>query len=580
KFVQTKAARSSSKEVQQKIQNIMFGNTDLGKIPCTLCKRSFENARLIKSHRAKHHYIRKCPNCRKIYQSTKLFLCHLRTHLNNCPYDCRICLKSFNEKYLLRVHMEEHKHPKKKICKVCSAVCYHHYSLKRHLQTHKGKPYKCTMCDSTFSSVGDRVRHINNHVIRCGLCYIPLKNEGALCEHIKAVHQTEKGETSVEEQPLKDLDVVVNAECDSSDSMAESSSSEGESYCPSNDDIVPVYNARHKDKFICFICLQLCSSPETLKYHMEAHMWFPCRYCTKFFSSKRDLDEHMEDHPYGCTRCNVAFKYVDDLNLHLKKCSEKSKRKEERNETVSNAINKNSDVGIESKKDLKELGRNLKMSCNTMLSSIKESGEVSSFHPNDALSESVKRLLEELNDEVLCINNSDSISIKYITHLIQYTSVLKFPVDHQVLRQLIYIEQFIGSVLQRSLLKNAPMWTETCRNYLQDVYSHLSDFVNGQLYQLQESLEKKARENIEEALENVNKDIEGLKEQMLNGHEEPKRAFMPSLAMIKLLTFDVKTSWQVYRTQFTMVVEANGCNSRVKAFHLADSLREDVARHP
>ncbi|GFT54450.1 gag-Pol polyprotein [Nephila pilipes] len=67
------------------------------------------------------------------------------------------------------------------------------------------------------------------------------------------------------------------------------------------------------------------------------------------------------------------------------------------------------------------------------------------------------------------------------------------------------------------------------------------------------------------------------KEQMSNGHEEPKGAFMPSLAPIKLLTFDGKTSWQVYKTQFTMVLEANGLNPRTKAFLLAASLRGDAA---
>ncbi|GFU17872.1 retrovirus-related Pol polyprotein from transposon 412 [Nephila pilipes] len=87
----------------------------------------------------------------------------------------------------------------------------------------------------------------------------------------------------------------------------------------------------------------------------------------------------------------------------------------------------------------------------------------------------------------------------------------------------------------------------------------------------------KIEENTEKALENVNKEIEGLKKHMSNGHEEPKGAFMLSLATIKLLTFFGKTSRQVYKTQFTMAAEANGWNSRVKTFHLAASLRGDAA---
>ncbi|GFS37746.1 gag-Pol polyprotein [Nephila pilipes] len=101
--------------------------------------------------------------------------------------------------------------------------------------------------------------------------------------------------------------------------------------------------------------------------------------------------------------------------------------------------------------------------------------------------------------------------------------------------------------------------------------------VETKILKMGESLKKKVRENSEEALGNVNKEIEDLKEQMSNGHEKPKRAFIPSLATIKLLTFDGKTSWQVYKTQFTMVAEANRWNSRGKDFHLAASLRRDSA---
>ncbi|GFU41958.1 retrovirus-related Pol polyprotein from transposon 412 [Nephila pilipes] len=74
-----------------------------------------------------------------------------------------------------------------------------------------------------------------------------------------------------------------------------------------------------------------------------------------------------------------------------------------------------------------------------------------------------------------------------------------------------------------------------------------------------------------------NKEIEGLKEQMSNEHVEPKGAFMYFLATIKILTFDGKTSCQVYKTQFKIVAEANGWNSRIKAFHLAATLRGDAA---
>jgi hypothetical protein len=46
---------------------------------------------------------------------------------------------------------------------------------------------------------------------------------------------------------------------------------------------------------------------------------------------------------------------------------------------------------------------------------------------------------------------------------------------------------------------------------------------------------------------------------------------------IKLSTYDGKTSWQVYKTQFTIVANANGWDSLTKAQQLAASLRAEAA---
>ena len=51
---------------------------------------------------------------------------------------------------------------------------------------------------------------------------------------------------------------------------------------------------------------------------------------------------------------------------------------------------------------------------------------------------------------------------------------------------------------------------------------------------------------------------------------------MPSKAIIKTSTFDGNLSWQVYKTQFTIVSEANLWSPRVKPFHFASALRGDA----
>ncbi|GFU34453.1 uncharacterized protein TNCV_1992011 [Trichonephila clavipes] len=45
----------------------------------------------------------------------------------------------------------------------------------------------------------------------------------------------------------------------------------------------------------------------------------------------------------------------------------------------------------------------------------------------------------------------------------------------------------------------------------------------------------------------------------------------------KLSTYDVKTNWEVYKTQFSIISEANGWTEEVKACQLAASLRREAA---
>ena len=72
------------------------------------------------------------------------------------------------------------------------------------------------------------------------------------------------------------------------------------------------------------------------------------------------------------------------------------------------------------------------------------------------------------------------------------------------------------------------------------------------------------------------KKIKNVKKQASN--EETKVPFMPSQAsIIKPWIYDRKTSWQVYKMQFTMVTKANGWNHSAKAFHVASLLRGNAA---
>ena len=89
-------------------------------------------------------------------------------------------------------------------------------------------------------------------------------------------------------------------------------------------------------------------------------------------------------------------------------------------------------------------------------------------------------------------------------------------------------------------------------------------------------IREKVREKYNDTLEKITKKIENLEKQV--SREEAKISqLMPSQAITKPSIFDLNTFWQVYKTQFLMVVDANRWNPSAQAFHLAASLRGDEA---
>ncbi|GFR06548.1 hypothetical protein TNCT_233641 [Trichonephila clavata] len=382
--------------------------------------------------------------------------------------------------------------------------------------THGKQPYECPRCASRFSSITNRNVHLENHILRCELCKIPMKNREVLSYHVNDVHRINKEEyASMPGDPcFKYPDVVISGECDSSDSMAESSSSDDESDSSSirevNADIDSVYNAKHENKFICFICLQLCPSRELLEYHMNAHDWYPCLYCPKFFICIRDLEMHkVENHYLQCTLCEAAFELESDLNLHMPKCRLYSNIKSKLNEVVQAVLeNKESDIQEELcrklKKVEKDLGGDFKIcfafqkSSNCVenvcedtvtesyihyhfphdlvfdvnLSNSGRNHDEDLFNLSDALLQSREDILENLRSyEGMCIRFSSEISIIKIINFVETSKYLKFPLEPHLLEQLIFFKGIIEDASKLPVNKEMP---EELKNYLQHVHCYLS----------------------------------------------------------------------------------------------------------
>ncbi|GFX95483.1 hypothetical protein TNCV_4824981 [Trichonephila clavipes] len=72
----------------------------------------------------------------------------------------------------------------------------------------------------------------------------------------------------------------------------------------------------------------------------------------------------------------------------------------------------------------------------------------------------------------------------------------------------------------------------------------------------------------------IESDLEKLKQKVMTGQGDEFKFQTPySKPSIKLSTYDGKSSWQVYKTQFSIVADANQWDSQTKACQLAASSR-------
>ncbi|GFV16847.1 gag-Pol polyprotein [Trichonephila clavipes] len=82
----------------------------------------------------------------------------------------------------------------------------------------------------------------------------------------------------------------------------------------------------------------------------------------------------------------------------------------------------------------------------------------------------------------------------------------------------------------------------------------------------------------ENKFEDMESKLEKLKQKVMTGQGDEFKFQAPySKPSIKLSTYDGKFSWQVYKTQFSIVADANQWDSQTKACQLAASLRADAA---
>jgi uncharacterized C2H2 Zn-finger protein len=135
---------------------------------CSICKKSYATARLLKEHTRKHINTKQCPHCPMTCTNQSSLMYHITyRHSDVRPYTCALCQSSFKTEY----------------------------SLSEHLVTHGSAPFQCSFdgCHYQGKSLKalkhhQKIEHSKYNEYCCHICDLSFKEGHKLTVHLKKSH--------------------------------------------------------------------------------------------------------------------------------------------------------------------------------------------------------------------------------------------------------------------------------------------------------------------------------------------------------------------------------------------------------
>lgn len=154
---------------------------------------NFPNYFLLFHNRSKHHRTRiQCEHCSAVVYSHYMKK-HMQKHLTVRPYQCTLCDKSFTTLSQLKSHEFRHTNERPLACTECTKMFKLACDLRIHMLSHTDeRKYPCDRCEKSFRMRSHLADHLETHrtvnTIPCPLCMQLFKTSVTLRSHIKQVH--------------------------------------------------------------------------------------------------------------------------------------------------------------------------------------------------------------------------------------------------------------------------------------------------------------------------------------------------------------------------------------------------------
>lgn len=224
----------------------------------------------------------------------------------NEKFICDECSKEFSGKVALRKHKKNVHTPESLITWYTCQICSKRFKRKKHLDEHiqavheKLRPYKCSRCDSVFSTNSSKKAHELTHTdiypFVCEFCQKSFRRSYQLKVHLE-LHTTSP-----------------------------------ELLCPickrgqKNSEELADHIKSHEDKRLqCPWCGKLFTRGSHLTEHQNAvHLKlrpFKCEFCDQAFGDRKARKYHQKSHteerPLTCSVCKRGFKLQNAFARHI-----------------------------------------------------------------------------------------------------------------------------------------------------------------------------------------------------------------------------------------------------------------------
>nr|XP_046237773.1 zinc finger protein 436-like isoform X2 [Scatophagus argus] len=299
---------------------------------CFQCNGVFKSKAELLSHQRSHRArpVYQCGQCDKEFHHLSSLSNHKQTHLDKGGFTCSRCDKVFESAKERDAHRLQHRLPDL-TCTVCDQTFSSQTQLLRHLQTHSvegAEPcYNCRFCDQTFSGVTQLRIHQRTHTFRSYQCDQCSKTYGSLT----GLHSHRASHTS----ESRFLCPQCGKRFKTRDGLeGHLRTHTGERpyrcpYCPKDFTALAGLNVhvrRHTGErpYVCSVCGKGWPSGGDLQKHMRTHTGerpYVCQDCGKAFSISCHLTEHRRIHtgekPFSCPECGKCLRRKFDLKKHM-----------------------------------------------------------------------------------------------------------------------------------------------------------------------------------------------------------------------------------------------------------------------